>query len=127
MEHVIKYISTFEALLPVGNAISLREAEFRAGEFLSAMASLATFKHSMTEEKIKYLSIQTATYSEELFKGTAKTMTENKVLAEASESYQKTREDFEKLENDINLIKTYYDIFKDAHLFYRQMARGDNI
>ena len=88
-------------------------------------ARITDWRHILSEEKIKFLTVQTAVYSEELSKGTAKTMTENKVTAEASESYSSARESLESIENDLSYLRAYYDIFNNAHVFYRQMAKGE--
>lgn len=121
-----QFIEKYEALLPVGTSISYTEAERRAGEFLSAMATITNFRHILGEDKIRLLSIQTAVYAQELSKGTAKTVTENKLAAEASAEYTQAREDFERIENDIAYLKAYYEIFNNAHIFYRTMAKGVN-
>ena len=120
------FVEQYTPLLPVGTSISYVEAERRAGEFLTAMATITNFKHLLTSEKIKAMSVQTAVFANEISKGTAKTMTENKLSAEASEAYVQVREDLERVENDISYLKAYYDIFMSAHVFYRQMARGVN-
>jgi hypothetical protein len=121
-----EYLEKMAKLLPVAKSISMVEAERRAGEFLSALATITEWRHVFSEDKIRLLSVQTAVYAQELGKGTAKTMTENKVTAEASAEYTKAREDLERIENDISYLKAYFDIFKDAHVFYRQMAKGEN-
>lgn len=126
MNEMKEFIEKYSALLPVGTSISYTEAERRAGEFLSAMATLSDWKHTFTSEKIKLLSIQTAVFAQAMSKGTAKTVTENKLTAEASEEYTKAREDLENIENDISYLKSFYDIFMAAHVFYRQMAKGVN-
>lgn len=125
MNEIKDQINKFEALLPVPQSISMPEAERRAGEFLVVMAKIADWKHLLGKEKIKLTSIQTAIYAEELSNGKAKTMTENKVTAEASTRYISSREALEEMDNDISYLKTYYEIFNNAHLFYRQMCKSD--
>jgi hypothetical protein len=89
------------------------------------MAEITNLRHQFSGNKIAELSAQTAVYAEELFKGTAKTMTENKVTAEASEAYTKAREALEHSENDLSYLKAYYDIFQNAHIFYRNVSKGE--
>jgi hypothetical protein len=125
MREVKEIIEKYEKLLPLEGSISYVEAEKRAGAFLTIMAKIANWKHMFADDKIRLLSLQSATYASELAKGKYKTMTENKVQAEASEEYQKSREALESIENDISYLKAYSDIFLNAHLFYRQMARGE--
>ncbi len=126
MNNIKELIEQYAKLLPVGTSVSYTEAERRAGEFLSALAVIADTKHTLSNDKIKALSIQTAVYASELSKGTAKTMTENKVTAEASKEYISAREDFEAIDNDISYLRAYQEIFMAAHVFYRQLAKGDN-
>lgn len=126
MSDMKEFISKYTALLPVGTSISYTEAEKRAGEFLVAMATITSWRHDFTVEKIKLLSVQTSVYAQELGKGTAKTMTENKVTAEASGEYTRAREDLEMVDNDISYLRTFYEIFNNAHIFYRTMAKGEN-
>lgn len=127
MKESKKYIELYVQMLPVGTSISFTEAEKRAGEFLSAMATISDWKHILTCEKIKFLSVQTATYAQEMAKGTAKTVTENKLTAEASPEYTKAREELEGIDNDISYLKAHYDIFNNAHIFYRNMSKGENL
>lgn len=126
MKDIKEFIDQYVKLLPVNKSISMPEAERRAGEFLVALATLTDWRHSFSEDKIRLLSTQTAIYAQELSKGTAKTMTENKIFAESSESYTKAREEYERSENDISYLRAYYEIFRDAHIFYRTMAKGEN-
>lgn len=125
MNKIQEYIEQYSKLLPVGTSISYTEAERRAGEFLAAQATIANWRHLLSNERIKLLSMQTVTFASEMSKGTAKTVTENKLSAEASPDYIKVREELEQVENDLSYLKAYYDIFAAAHVFYRQMARGE--
>lgn len=117
------YIAEARKLLPVPKGLSSTEAERRAGAFLDAMAACADWKHEFTKVKIKQLSVQTAIYAQELVKGTGKTVTENKTAAEASAVYQTAREGLEETENDISYLKTYYEVFNNAHIFYRNLMK----
>lgn len=126
MNEIKEHLSQYEKLLPVGKSLSFPEAERRAGEFLSAMASITNYRHIFSEERIKFTTIQSVVYAEELSEGTAKTVTENKVTVEASPAYTEARESLERIENDINYLKAFYEVFNNAHIFYRNMAKGDN-
>ncbi len=127
MNNIKEFIDKYAELLPLGSSISLTEAEHRAGEFLHAMAIIANHKHTLSGDKIKALSVQTAIYADQLTKGTAKTITENKITAEASGVYMEAREELEHIENDISYLKAYQDVFLNAHLFYRQLSKGENV
>lgn len=118
-------IEQYSSLLPLGKSISSSESERRASLFLEAMAKVTDMRHQFAEQKIRATSVQASVYAQELAKGTAKTMTENKVTAEASAEYAAAREELEDIENDTNYLRAYFDIFMAAHVFYRQCAKGE--
>lgn len=126
MNIVKEELNQYLVLLPVGTSISFTEAERRAGLFLEGMAKVASIKHELGEVKISSLSIQTATFAEEMSKGTAKTVTENKLTAEASKSYAEAREQYESIDNDISYLRAIYEILNNGHIFYRNYAKGEN-
>lgn len=126
MKEIKDYLEVMNAILPVNGSISYVEYERRSGEFLTAMAKITDWKHILSEEKIKLTSIQMAVYAEQLFKGSEKTITANKTIAEASIEYTQAREDLERIENDISYLKTHYEIYNNAHLFYRQLCKESN-
>lgn len=119
------FLEQYNRILPLGKSISTSEAEKRASLFLEAMAKVTDMRHQFAEQKIRASSELAAVYAQELSKGTAKTMTENKVTAEASENYCQVREELEGLENDTNFLRAYYEIYQNAHVFYRQAAKGE--
>lgn len=125
LKEVYEDILKLQALLPLGKSISFTEAERRAGEFLLGMAKITDAKHGLSERKINALSIQTVVYADTLQKGQSKTMTENKIYAEANREYIEVREALESIENDISYLKSYFDIFNNAHIFYRNAAKGE--
>jgi hypothetical protein len=120
-------IEKYAEMLPMNKSISFTDAEKRAACFLTIMAKIVNWKHLLTNDKIRLLSIQTATFAQEMSKGTAKTVTENKLTAEASTDYTKAREDLEGIENDISYLKAYLDLYNNAHVFYRQVSKEANI
>ena len=125
MHELKEFIEKYTALLPINGSVSYVEAERRAGEFLSVLARISDWRHIFSEEKIKLTSVQLAVYAERLQAGTSSTVTQNKVQAEASPEYTQAREDLERIENDIHYLKTYAEIFLNAHIFYRSVARGN--
>lgn len=120
-------LASYAELLPVSGSISIPEAERRAGEFLVAMATVADWRHVLADDKIRLLSVQTTVYAEQMHKGAGKTMTQDKIIAEASKEYTSAREELERIENDLSYLKTYYEVFNNGHLFYRQMARDNGL
>ena len=124
MHNEIKsYIEKVSQSLELTTSISIADAEKRASLFLTAQAKLADWKHLLGEGQIKAQSVLNAVYAQELSKGTSKTMTENKVTAEASKEFRAAREEFELITNDISYLRTYMDIYSAAHVFYRNMCK----
>jgi hypothetical protein len=127
MRDLKTFIEKYAALLPVGTSISFTDAERRASEFLTAQATITDFRHLLTTERIKCLTVQTAVFAQQMSKGAGKTVTQDKLNAEASDEYIHAREDLENIENDLAYLRAYYDIFNNAHIFYRNMAKGENV
>jgi len=125
MQDIKDYIEKYSAILPMSQSLSIPDAEKRAADFLVVQAQIANWKHLLTQEKIKLTTLQSATYSELLSRCTGKTVTENKLTVEAAPEYAKVREDLEALENDISYLKAYNEVFLNAHLFYRMLAKSE--
>jgi hypothetical protein len=121
-----EYLSGMASTLALNSSISSSEAEKKASMYLLVLAKIADTRHILAEEKIKATSIQTVTFAEVLSEQKAKTVTENKMNAEANPFYIKTRESVEELENDIVYLKAYFDVFTNAHLFYRAVMKGEH-
>lgn len=125
MEDVKARIDEYNRSLALNSSISIPAAEKKAAVFLEALAYIADVKHLLSNEKIKLLSSQTAVYAEQMSKGDAKTVTENKLRAEASRDYTRVREAYEAIDNDISYLKAHVDIYTNAHIFYRNLCKGE--
>lgn len=123
-------LKQFIDLLPLGRSISFTEAERRAGRFLEGMALVIDARHRLGEDKIKRLTTQTAIYAEQLHANKSDEKGSyyvSKAATEASKEYQTAREEFENVDNDMAYLKAMYDIFNNAHIFYRNQAKGENV
>jgi len=125
MKDIKDQLVEYSKLLALTQSISVSESERRASQFLVIMATIIEYRHLFSEQRIEYTSVQTAVYAQEMEKGDAKTVTENKLRAEASSQYVAAREQLERIENDLTYLKTYYELFNNGHLFYRQLAKGE--
>lgn len=123
MKEIKEKLVAYLEMLPVNRSISAVEAERRSGAFLEVCAKLIDWRHLLSEDKIRLTTAQSVTYAEELSKATGKTVTENKVTVEASHSYTTAREDLESIENDIQYLKSMYEVFNNGHIFYRNMSK----
>lgn len=125
----MKYIDEAIELLPArtldDKPIAPSQAEERAGKFLWAQASVAGDLTALTSQFISQKSLLDATYGKLIQADTSKNVTEKKISVEANPEYQSSRENLELLENKISYLKTMLKIFENAHVFYRQLAKGD--
>lgn len=125
MEEIKQKIEEGVELLPVEKAVSEREAERRAGHFLRLMAQITDTIDSLGDEKIRASSLQTAIYPKLMAQDGSKQVTEKKANVEGHADYIEARENLEAVENKLNYLKTYFKIFEHAHVFYRQLAKGE--
>jgi hypothetical protein len=120
-----EFIEEYMKLLPSDEVVHPREAERRASQFLTAIAVLAQYKHTLGSQRIKATSLERVANAQAIQLASGKTITEKKVEAEASSVYIAAREAFETEENDISYVRTLMEVFNNAHIQYRQMSRGD--
>lgn len=105
--------------------ITTFEAEERASSFLIVTAELLKYIHYLDLKGIKAESVSTATYHKSMHLTDSKNVTEKKAAAEADPDYIKSREEAEEYSSDIKYLKGMVDIFKDAHIMWRQIAKED--
>lgn len=126
MKEIKEYIDKFIELLPAEKSITGYEAERRASQFLVACAHIANWRHMYRQEKIKATSMERAIYSNVLSNVASSKITESKIKVEADPSYIAARESLEGWDNDLDYLKTYYDIFLNSHIQLRAMAKEQN-
>jgi uncharacterized protein YpuA (DUF1002 family) len=102
---------------------SLQEAPERTTQFLIIVAVLADAKRATEEDKAKLSTLSNATYAQAMNRSTAKQVTEKKAEAESNEDYTNMREGLEQCESKISWLRTYIDIFNNAHITYRQFSK----
>ena len=116
-----EYIRETSKLLVSDNVISDTDCTVRASKFLEAQYKIAVAVRYLEDYKLKQRSITTATWAKTLIETDAKqNVTIRKALAEANQDYQKTNDELESIEVDIDYFKTMAKVFSDAHIFYRQ-------
>lgn len=120
-----KLISEAVELLPTEKAVSEREAERRAGRFLEIQAFIVDSIDTLNDNKIRATSLEKAVYAKVLSEVRVKQVTEKKIQTEADPDYQATRENLEDVDARINYLKSYYKIFDNAHIFYRQLSKAE--
>lgn len=119
------FINQWQALLPMDGSVSQLESERRASIFLSAMAHITTWRLLYAEELIRATSISTATYGSLVTNSESRNITEAKILVQGSPEYQKVNEEAQHLEVRVRALGEFYNVFINAHIFYRHLAKGE--
>jgi hypothetical protein len=102
---------------------AMHEASERATAFLVMVAILANEKRATEEDKIRLSTLVSASYAQAFARSQSKQVTEKKAEAENDNSYSAVREGLEQAEAKISWLRTYIEIFNNAHLTYRQLSR----
>ena len=95
----------------------------RATEFLVIIATLNDFKQRCEADKAKIQTMSTAFFHNAKEASGGKNITEKKLDAEVDPEYANTRETLEQVESMIKWTRTAIDMFNNAHVTYRQLAR----
>ena len=124
-DSVKQYVESAIQLLPLSGNVKIHEAEDLAPKFLVACQVLTSSRLSLQEQKIEAISVKDVIYRDSLLKAVGKTITEKKIDAEANKQFRDIRELTEILDARIDYVKANYKILENAHIFYRQLAKGD--
>jgi hypothetical protein len=121
-EEIEKLIEDHIDLIHV-DANALANSKDRSARFLVIQAILATYLKSLEEAKAQLTTITEASFAQAIKYASGKNVTENKISASVDPQYSSTRENSEKLDAEINWIKTHMKIFENAHILFRQFLR----
>lgn len=102
---------------------ALKEAPERTTRFLIMVALLADSKRESEEDRAKLNTLVSASKAQAISRSSLKGITEKKIEAEQDDTYTQMKESLEQCEARINWLKTYINIFENAHLTYRQFSR----
>lgn len=107
-------------------SIHIHEAEERAPKFLHIQNIISKFLLTIRTEKIKYQTEIDCKYQQldDSLKESSK-VTERKIKILGNEGYVEIREKIEACDALISYLRTNLDIFKDAHIHYRRISKGD--
>ena len=110
--------------------VSVTDAEKLAGEFLYAMVEVseelqsADLNARMRKSGVK--AVRAAVYLEEARKGDKKPSdTFLQAHVDVSELVAGEQEAFDTAENTREALQNLYNIFREAHIFYRGIAKGN--
>lgn len=112
-------------LLPSKPGVPPQELFDKSATFLLTVAKLAHERRTLDQALLKAQSVEKATYAKALFRAEAKTVKEKEVLADADSAVIQSTEEVAELKSDITYVATCIDIFKNAHLLYRQSLRQE--
>lgn len=111
------------------NAVTMDEAEKLAAEFLHAQMIVAEELRvadlDARMQKSGYKAVSAAVYMENATKTEKKpsdTLLQNTV--DLNELVQKAREAYDKAEVEKDALQNYFNIFREAHIYFRGIAKG---
>lgn len=105
------------------NAAAIAQSRERSAKFLVIQALLSSHLKVLQDVKVKASTVEKATYAQAILSAGGKNVTENKIVAEASPAYSKSRETMELIDSEINWTKQHFDIFNNAHIMFRQYSK----
>lgn len=112
------------------NGITMQEAERLAGEFLTAQIRVSEeLKSSDLDSRMKksgLKSIKAAIYLDIVQKADKKpTETQIASMVDSNELVTGEQTGFDEAEVNRDALERYYQIFREAHIFYRSVAKGN--
>lgn len=126
MDEIEQFIEEYTEMLPTnGKVVDVTVAEDRASKFLMAQARLVSWRRDFSDAKVKLVSSERLSYASAIGSVDGKNVTEKKLNAEADKRYIKVREDLEYTDTTITYLKSFIEIFGNAHVFYRQLCRDN--
>lgn len=125
LDELYDFVMGYVDKLPSRQVISSSQAEERASDFLYAMGIISNERRIVNEDRILLETQVAALYAKAIADAEGKNVTEKKINAECSEKYTKTKETLNTLDGVITYLKTQERIFENAHIFYRNLYRGE--
>jgi hypothetical protein len=117
-----KIINSYE------QGVTLEEAERLAGEFLGAQLRVsAELKNKDLDSRMRksgLKALKAAVYMQTLTAETKLTEAGKAAIVDSDVSVMKTQDDLDVSEVDKAELERYYDIFLNAHIFFRGVSKG---
>lgn len=124
-ENALSIIEQGNALLPARQGDSSFTLEEKAAKLLLMMVKLASERRRLEHKLSKASSVEKAIFAKQLFSATVKTVQEKHAQAESSTEFTEAKEETNNLKADITYVSTCIDIYKNAHLLFRQKLRQE--
>lgn len=116
--------SAFDLLSP--DDITIEEASLRAGFFNKMRLLAVQFKKKAATDSAIAKGDAKAEWSDAMRRVDSKAITEKKEMAQGDEKYRKKCEVQAEFEAEYDRLKDLIDIFTDAHIHYRGLAKEIN-
>lgn len=117
-----QYVDEVVDLIPM-DGLSSEEIRSRAGKFLVACAILVNRHREVEDACAKAETLENTYLAQAIQLSQGKNITEKKSDAQANPDYTSAKEAREILDSERHWVKSYVDIFNNAHLFYRQACK----
>ena len=103
--------------------VSPLEADQKAGEYLLLTARIADEIKDMQKAVTAAKAAKVSQYNISKKEAEGKTADDRKAAAEADPDYQRTLDDVDQVHTDVEWLKTHSNIFTNAHIHFRQIAK----
>lgn len=108
------------------NVVSDSEAQLRAGRFLEMQFRLINGIRDLSSDLLKAKTVLHLTTSQLTQTVEGKTVGEREAKMQADPTFISAREQYESLKHEIEYLQGYLDTVRDAHVFYRQLSKGES-
>lgn len=108
------------------NVVSDSDAQLRAGRFLEMQYHLINGVRDLSADLLKAKTVLHLTTSQLIQTIEGKTVGEREAKMQADPTFIEARERYESLKNEIEHLQGYLDSVRDAHVFYRQLSKGES-
>lgn len=128
MENEIEaLVNQYVELLPIEDNNLLAKSEVKASKFLVAIAKLVAVRDRLLNQKVKKDALKSVAYAEAINSATGSNAPTREANAAANPSYLSSAEQISMIDNQLLYIRTYIEIFTNAHLLYRSLSKNEVI
>ena len=107
------------------NVVSDTDAQLRAGRFLEIQFRLINGIRDLSSDLLKAKTVLHLTTNQVQQGVEGKNAQEREAKIKADPAYVAAREQYETIESEIESLQSYLSTVKDAHVFYRQLSKGE--
>ena len=119
-------IDDANTMLPSKRREDSTAVEEKAALLLLIQAKLAQERRVLEQALLKAVSLEKAEFASAFSSCMAKTVGEKSILTDAEPTVLVAKENVSEAKSDIAYLSACMDIYKNAHLLYRQMLRNED-